>query len=64
MFDSFLGLPLHPLVVHGAVVLLPLAALGVIALVLRSAWRERFAVAVRPAAAHRSRGRWRRLGRP
>lgn len=46
MFDSFLGLPLHPLVVHGAVVLLPLAALGVIALVVRSAWRERFAVAV------------------
>lgn len=31
------GLPLHPLVVHGAVVLVPLAALGALA-VVSSAW--------------------------
>lgn len=31
------GLPLHPLVVHGAVVLIPLAALGALA-VLASGW--------------------------
>lgn len=31
-FKEFLGLPVHPLVVHGAVVLLPLAAIGVFAM--------------------------------
>jgi uncharacterized membrane protein len=40
--DTIAGLPVHPLVVHAAVVLLPLAALGLIACVLRPAWRERF----------------------
>ena len=34
------GLPLHPLVVHGAVVLIPLAALGALA-VVGSAWARR-----------------------
>jgi len=34
----------HPLVVHAVVVLLPLVALGVIALVLVPRWRPRFAV--------------------
>ncbi|MGI9085548.1 MAG: DUF2231 domain-containing protein [Aeromicrobium sp.] len=38
MFGSFDGLPIHALVVHGAVVLTPLAALLGIAL-LRPAWR-------------------------
>lgn len=33
-FDSIAGLPLHPLVVHATVVLLPLAALGLIVMVL------------------------------
>lgn len=37
MFDQVLGLPLHPLVVHAVVVLLPLGALGLLALV---AWRK------------------------
>lgn len=46
MFDTFLGLPLHPLVVHAAVVLLPLVAIGVIALAVKPAWRPRFAVAL------------------
>jgi hypothetical protein len=39
MFDSFSGLPLHPLVVHAVVVLLPLAVLGTIAIVVRPRWR-------------------------
>lgn len=38
-FDTVLGLPIHPLVVHAAVVLLPLAALGLIAIVAIPRWR-------------------------
>jgi uncharacterized membrane protein len=41
--DSINGLPLHPLVVHAVVVLLPLACLGVIAIALRGSWRARYA---------------------
>lgn len=37
MFDQFLGLPLHPLVVHAVVVLLPLGALGLLVL---AAWSK------------------------
>ncbi len=44
MVDAVFGLPLHPLVVHAVVVLMPLSALGVIALVAVRRWRERFAV--------------------
>ncbi|SDN00707.1 DUF2231 domain-containing protein [Allokutzneria albata] len=36
------GLPLHPLVVHAVVVLLPLAAVGATLIALRPAWRRRF----------------------
>lgn len=39
MFDLINGLPWHPLVVHGVVVLLPIAVLGTIALAFRPAWR-------------------------
>jgi uncharacterized membrane protein len=39
MFDLVNGVPIHPLVVHGVVVLLPLAILGTIAIVVRPAWR-------------------------
>ncbi len=39
MFDLINGLPIHPLVVHGVVVLLPLSVLGTLALALRPAWR-------------------------
>ncbi len=39
MFDLINGLPIHPLVVHGVVVLLPLAILGTIAIAARPAWR-------------------------
>lgn len=46
MLDSILGLPAHPLLVHLPVVLLPLASLGLIALVLKPVWRPRFAVAL------------------
>jgi uncharacterized membrane protein len=42
MFDSFNGLPLHPLVVHAVVVLLPLAVLGTVALVVRPSWRQSY----------------------
>jgi uncharacterized membrane protein len=40
MFDLINGLPIHPLVVHAVVVLLPLAIVGTIALAVRPAWRR------------------------
>lgn len=43
IFDTVTGLPVHPLVVHFAVVLLPLAALAQIVLVFVQRWRGRFA---------------------
>lgn len=46
MLDLINGLPIHPLVVHAVVVLLPLACLGTIALVVRPAWRARYGVLV------------------
>lgn len=39
MFDLINGLPVHPLVVHAIVVLLPLAMLGTLAIAARPAWR-------------------------
>jgi uncharacterized membrane protein len=42
MFDLIDGLPVHPLVVHAVVVLLPLACLGTVAIAVRRSWRERF----------------------
>ena len=38
------GLPLHPLVVHAVVVLLPLAAVGTLAAAARPAWRRVLAI--------------------
>ncbi len=38
-FDTVMGLPVHPLVVHAAVVLLPLAAIGLVAIILVPRWR-------------------------
>lgn len=46
MFDTINGIPLHPLVVHGVVVLLPLAILGTIAIALRPAWRRTYGLLV------------------
>ena len=43
VFDSILGLPLHPLVVHGVVVLLPLMALVTVVVAVRARWRQRLA---------------------
>jgi len=43
IFDTIAGLPVHPLVIHFATVLVPLAALGLIAAVLNKAFRTRFA---------------------
>ncbi len=40
MLDLVGGLPLHPLVVHAVVVLLPLAALGTVAIALVRRWRR------------------------
>ena len=51
MFDLVNGLPLHPLVVHAVVVLLPLAALGTLAIAVRPAWRARYGVLVVACAA-------------
>jgi len=40
MFDTFDGLPVHTLVVHAVVVLLPLGVLGTIAIAVHPAWRR------------------------
>jgi hypothetical protein len=48
VFDALVitvdGLPLHPLVVHAVVVLLPLAAIGTLAAAVRPAWRRSLGV--------------------
>jgi len=46
VFDVIAGLPAHPLMVHLPVVLLPLAAAGLILLAAIRSWRPRFAMAV------------------
>ena len=38
------GVPLHPLVIHAVVVLLPLAAVGTLAMAVRPAWRRSLGV--------------------
>jgi cell division protein FtsW (lipid II flippase) len=50
MFDTINGLPIHPLVVHAVVVLLPLSIVGVLALVIRPVWRHRYGVLVAACA--------------
>lgn len=42
MPDDFFGVPLHPLVVHAAVVFVPLAALGTILLAAVPGWRRTY----------------------
>ena len=51
MFDLINGLPVHPLVVHAVVVLLPLAVLGTIAIAVRPGWRLSYGPFVVAAAA-------------
>jgi uncharacterized membrane protein len=40
--DRISGLPAHPLLVHVPVVLIPLAAVGVLAMLLRRSWYDRY----------------------
>ena len=40
--DEFFGLPAHALLVHGAVVLLPLCAIGVILIAFIGSWRRKY----------------------
>jgi uncharacterized membrane protein len=40
------GIPLHPLVVHAVVALLPLAAVGAVVIALRASWRRSLGVPV------------------
>lgn len=42
MFDTIFGLPVHPLVVHGVVVLVPVAACAAIAVAVVRRFRERY----------------------
>ncbi len=51
MFDVFNGLPVHPLVVHAVVVLLPLAVLGTLAIAVRPRWRRGYGPLVVACAA-------------
>lgn len=51
MFDLIGGLPLHAVVVHAVVVMLPLAVLGTVLIVVRPVWRLRFGPLVVAAAA-------------
>ncbi|MGO4255047.1 DUF2231 domain-containing protein [Marmoricola sp. RAF53] len=51
MFNLVNGLPVHPLVVHAVVVLLPLAILGTIAIAVRPRWRTRYGHLVVAASA-------------
>ncbi|MEU7851451.1 DUF2231 domain-containing protein [Micromonospora parva] len=74
MPDTVNGLPLHPLVVHAVVVLLPLAAIGVAALAIRPSWRGRYgglvvlitalATIAVPVASSTGEGLERRVGDP
>ena len=45
-FGTIAGLPVHPLIIHFVVVLVPLAAVGLVVAVLNSAFRRRFASAL------------------
>jgi uncharacterized membrane protein len=51
VFDTVGGVPVHPLVVHAVVVLVPLAALGGIAIALVPALRRRYGPLLGAAAA-------------
>jgi len=51
VFDLINGLPIHPLVVHAVVVLLPLACIGTLAIALRPTLRARYGVLVVACAA-------------
>ncbi|MEO8107731.1 MAG: DUF2231 domain-containing protein [Actinomycetes bacterium] len=50
MPETLGGIPLHPLVVHAVVVLIPLAALGLLIIAIVPKWRTRFGSLVVAAA--------------
>ncbi len=74
MFDLVNGVPWHPLVVHGVVVLLPLAILGTILLAVRPSWRRTYgplvvffaaaATVLMPVATSSGEALQRRVGHP
>lgn len=49
-FDTIFGLPVHALVVHAVVVLLPLTALAAIAMAVRADWSRRIGLVTTVAA--------------
>ena len=42
MFDTITGLPVHALVVHAVIVLVPLSAVGAVAVAIKPAWDRRY----------------------
>ena len=46
MLDTFRGLPVHALVVHAVVVLVPLSALGLVVIAAVPRWRSRYGLLV------------------
>lgn len=50
MFDTVFGLPVHALVLHAVVILVPLTALGVVAVALVPRWRPAYRWPVLAAA--------------
>ena len=46
MLDTFRGLPVHALVVHAVVVLVPLSALGLVVIAAVPRWRRRYGLLV------------------
>ncbi len=46
MFDTIFGLPLHALVIHAVVVLIPLTAVAVVVMAFSATWRERLRLPV------------------
>lgn len=42
MFDTITGLPIHPLVVHAVIVLLPLACLGAVLVAAKASWNRKY----------------------
>ena len=54
MFDQINGLPVHALVLHAAVVFVPLLALGAIVYALIARWRPRIGWAVAAARGRRA----------
>jgi hypothetical protein len=44
LFNTFMGLPVHILVSHFVVVLIPITAIATIVIAMRKPWREKFAV--------------------